>query len=68
MTEQLPNRRLSDKIRLAFEQASTLDREEVAKHLRLLYESVMSEEQENHPMRRRHQDELAPLPNKDDNA
>ncbi len=56
MTEQQPARRLSDKIRLAFEHASKFGREEAAKHLRLLYESVMAEEQEHHRMSRRRED------------
>jgi hypothetical protein len=68
MTEQQPARRLSDKIRLAFEHANKLGRAEVAKRLRLLYESVMTEEQELHPMRRRHLDELSPPPDKDDDT
>ncbi len=56
MTEQQPARRLSDKIRHALDHASKFGRDEVAKHLRLLYESVMAEEQEHHRLSRRRED------------
>lgn len=67
MTEQPPARRLSDKIRLAFEHASRFGPDEIAKHLRLLYESVMAEEQEHHRLSRR-RDDPPTEPSKDNNA
>ncbi len=65
MSDERPARRLTDKLWDAIEHAHKLGREELAKHLRLLYESAMTEEQEHHRLsRRRHSD---PTPDSSDN-
>jgi hypothetical protein len=56
MTEEGLTRRLADKIRDAIEHARKIGREEVAKGLGLLYETVMTEDQEHHRLSRRRDD------------
>ena len=44
MTSEIPTRRLSDKIRLAFEHALEFGRREFAEKLRLIHDSCLDEE------------------------
>lgn len=53
MTDQSPARRLSDKIKAAWQHALDMGREEIADRLGLLYEATIMQETEKYPQRRR---------------
>lgn len=53
--DENPQRRVSDKIRDAIERAVEVGRREIAERLRLVYQSVVDED-ENHPRDRRGRD------------
>lgn len=52
MSDDSPNRRLSDKIRLALDHALNLGRQDVAGNLQLIHDAVVEEETRDRKRRR----------------